>query len=138
MDVLVRNLSTTGALLEAEGELAVGTLVSLGIAGAGTQFARVTREAPAGVAVEFMVPLDPRAVATAKHADTLVSVAFPQISVQQATTAIEEDARRATMLHAPVQPADPQNSGPARAEAGRHILAIGIAALAVLLLYLAF
>ncbi|WP_419828084.1 PilZ domain-containing protein [Sphingomonas sp.] len=83
VDVVVRDLSLTGALLEAEAgaDLPVGTLVSLGIAGAGMQMARVVRDTPGGVAVEFMLPLDPRALAATQRARTVVSVAIPQLPI---------------------------------------------------------
>jgi hypothetical protein len=90
VDVVVRNLSETGALLDAGVgvDLAVGTLVSLGVAGTGMHMARVVRDAASGVAVEFMLPLDPRAVAVAGRAETVVSVAIPQIQVRPATNSV--------------------------------------------------
>ena len=82
IDVVLRNLSETGALLEADETLPIGTLVSLGIAGAGIHIGRIARLTPTGMATEFMVPLDPSAVARAKTAETIVSIAFPQMEVQ--------------------------------------------------------
>ncbi len=87
IDVVVENLSETGALLRSVATLPIGTLVSLGIAGAGLRLARVVRLQPAAMAIEFMLPLEPGAVARAKTADTLVAVAFPQMMIDPATTA---------------------------------------------------
>lgn len=88
IDVVLRNLSTTGALLEADEALPVGTLVSLGIAGAGIHIGRIARLTPSGMATEFMVSLDPAAVARAKTSETIISIAFPQIAVQHPSTSV--------------------------------------------------
>jgi hypothetical protein len=109
VDVLIENLSETGALLRtgaAPANLPVGTLVSLGVAGAGMQFARVVRSEPHTAAIAFLVPLDREAVVQARTAKTLVSVAIPQIAVERRTdpapSAGETDAEPITRL--PVTP----------------------------------
>lgn len=95
IDVIVRDLSITGAMLEAEGGLPTGTLVSLGIAGVGMQFARVVRNASGGMAVEFMLSLDARVVATAGRVETLRSVAIPQLPVPSPAAIQVQPAGRA-------------------------------------------
>jgi hypothetical protein len=114
VDVLVRDLSMTGALLEAEADLPVGTLVSLGIAGAGMQFSRVVRNVPQGLAIEFMLPLDASVVAVAGRVETLRSVAIPQMPVPPSAVALAGEADRAlaaetaagrTLSSIPVTPA---------------------------------
>lgn len=95
IDVIIENLSETGALLVAEDTLPIGTLISLGIAGAGIQLARVTRNDTGAIAAEFMVPLDAATVTRAQSAETLVSVAFPQILVEHPSVSNAAPAGRA-------------------------------------------
>jgi hypothetical protein len=84
IDVLIENLSETGALLRTDAQLPVGSLVSLGVAGLGMQLARVVRHESRAAAVEFMVPLERPAVARAATARVISAVAIPQILVERA------------------------------------------------------
>lgn len=109
IDVLVENLSETGALLRTEAALPVGTLVSLGIAGLGMQLARVVRAEPRAAAIAFMVPLEPQAVARAAATPLLTATAIPQLPVERPGDAAvpaprDEAAPLASFTRLPVAP----------------------------------
>ena len=139
IDVVLRNLSTTGALLEADEALPVGTLVSLGIAGAGIHIGRIARMTPNGMATEFMVPIDPSAVARARTAETIVSIAFPQIAVQNflaSDLAATQSLRSSTKPIRDTRP--PQAAVRLHASAGASLWAGWVAVAAIIIALLAF
>ena len=137
IDVRVRDLSATGALLEAEAGLPIGTLVSLGLAGAGLQLARVVRETPGAMAIEFMLPLDAAAVSRAGHAETLVSVAFPQILVPSAHLSASREAETRAAQAAVSAPVPVEANGVAgQPFPARQAVVLAIVIAIALLIYL--
>jgi hypothetical protein len=60
VDVMVENFSRTGFFFSGEVDLPIGTLISVGLSGAGAREAEVVRREGAGHGCEFMVPLPRR------------------------------------------------------------------------------
>jgi hypothetical protein len=74
VDVIVENFSRTGFLFIGEVDLPVGTLVSIGLSGAGAREAKIIRRDGDGHGCEFLVPLPSRDMAKAfRGQDELVS-----------------------------------------------------------------
>lgn len=65
IDVIVDNFSRTGFLFTADTALPLGTLVSIGLSGAGTREAKVVRRDGQSHGCEFLMPLLRREMATA-------------------------------------------------------------------------
>jgi hypothetical protein len=74
VDVIVENFSRTGFLFVGDADLAIGTLISIGLSGAGAREARVVRRDGDGHGCEFLVPLPNRDMANAfRGQEALVS-----------------------------------------------------------------
>jgi hypothetical protein len=74
LDVIVENFSRTGFLFVGDADLPVGTLVSIGLSGAGAREAKVVRRDGDGHGCEFLMPLPARDMANAfRGQDELVS-----------------------------------------------------------------
>jgi hypothetical protein len=79
LDVTIENLSETGVLLKTQDSLAVGTVISLGVAGLGMRLARISRLSADGLAAEFLLPIDLQLATRAAGRFPLTSVAIPQL-----------------------------------------------------------
>lgn len=74
VDVIVENFSRTGFLFVGEVDLPVGTLISIGLSGAGAREAKVVRRDGDAHGCEFLMPLPSRDMANAfRGQDELVS-----------------------------------------------------------------
>ena len=56
-DVVVEDLSQTGAAIRADVTLAIGDMVTIGLPGCGQAAARIVRADPSGYGAEFLAPL---------------------------------------------------------------------------------
>lgn len=65
IDVIVENFSRTGFLFAGDVDLPVGTLISIGLSGAGAREAKVVRRDGDAHGCEFLVPLPARDMAKA-------------------------------------------------------------------------
>jgi hypothetical protein len=81
VDVAVDNLSGTGCLLRAEEDLAVDTIVSLGIPGIGVHQARIIRVDRPYYGCEFVMPISLNSVQIALKSETTIERMFPQWAV---------------------------------------------------------
>ena len=74
IDVIVENFSRTGFLFVGDVDLPVGTLVSIGLSGAGAREAKIIRRDGDGHGCEFLMPLPARDMQNAfRGQDELVS-----------------------------------------------------------------
>ncbi|MGK6325371.1 PilZ domain-containing protein [Sphingomonas sp. DT-51] len=73
-DVYVADLSETGFSVTTDSRIAIGSTVTIGLAGHGRAMARVVRQVPGGYGCEFAMPLSPSVVASAFRNDTVIQL----------------------------------------------------------------
>jgi hypothetical protein len=84
LEVLIRDVSVSGCLVETDAALALGSLVRLGLPGEGTALAYVARVLEGAVGCQFLTPLDETVVFSAFRAEGELIIAFPT-SLEQAS-----------------------------------------------------
>ncbi|MBB3694677.1 PilZ domain-containing protein [Sphingomonas sp. BK580] len=73
-DVYVADLSETGFSVTTDSRLAIGSTVTIGLAGHGRAMARVVRQVPGGYGCEFTAPVSSAVVASAFRTDTVIQL----------------------------------------------------------------
>lgn len=99
-DVLIRDLSGDGFLVETDVLLAEGDVVRIGLPGIGTREARIVRSPQANLyGCSFLVPLDQATAARAFEVEALVAGQFPSLPAPEFPEPhVEPWSRRTRML----------------------------------------
>lgn len=93
VDVIVENFSRTGFLFVGEVDLAIGTLISIGLSGAGAREAKVVRRDGDAHGCEFLMPLPSRDMTNAfRGQEELVSSIEAALERRYRETEAEADA----------------------------------------------
>jgi hypothetical protein len=95
-DILVEDLSTTGCKIILNLDLEVGTLVRVGISGAGARPAKIVRGSMPMFGVAFEEPISEAEVRRAAAADTVVAAEFVPPPAEEKKERPARPARRAT------------------------------------------
>ena len=101
VEVVVDNFSRTGFLFTGDVDWPVGTLVSIGLSGAGTREAKVVRRDGNGHGCEFLMPLARREIAHAfRGQDQVVSTIEAALArrARQAAAAVPFQPKRRSLL----------------------------------------